>query len=199
MSQSRSRDPAPVRIVFDGQSMNILPYPRHIPFFTMHGTGVPYIITGYPGYGWTQLTPTQEARLVPQVRNKPGLTDVLVMNGGQGDILGDFDTTGEEAFATAVTYATAARSYGFSYIILCTWPDISPNIEASSPAKRAEFLAFNEYARNNYTTDFDSLVDLGSVLTDYTDKTLYSEDDIHLNEHGAYVGAQLMKTTLGNF
>lgn len=201
MSLAQVRKPSPVRVVFDGQSMNESPpYPNNSPKWAMLGTNIPWIEVGIGGNGWQDLTPTINTRLKPQARNRAGCLDILVMNGGQGDRLnspGTGGTTAETCYQRALDYAAAARALGFHKIITVTWPqwgDILFGGDRATVEDLAVKDAYNQMVLDN-AEDWDAVVDCHTPapFTNAADTTYFAIDQLHLNPLGASIMGELIR------
>jgi hypothetical protein len=202
MAPARLRAPAPVRVVFDGQSfLNWPAAPDNVPSVLMHGNGVPWHNVAVDGQGWGVLATTQAARLFPQARPSP-LLDVLVMVGGWSDIVYDGET-GEATHAFAVAYADAARAAGFDQVICATIPASGPNIlglgiPTSTDYERID--AYNALVMADADGDFDAVVDLAvAPLDDATNATYFLGDKLHFRAAGAAAAAELIRPVLEPF
>lgn len=194
MSRAQVRAPAPVRVVFDGQSMNWFPFPPYnMPTFAMSGTQIPYEIVAVSGTGWSELQDTIATRVHPQARNRDGCVDILVMNGGQSDIL-DTSLTGAELYDVVVDYATSAKAAGFTHVILATLPDMGADVQGDvgrpTEAEYQVIADFNELAIAN-SGEFDAVVDISSPPFDDAENPIYyrAEDRLHWTVTGAQEAA----------
>ena len=198
--RTATRAPAPVRVVFDGQSLNLVPidHPElSFPARVMAGRGIPWHNAAVSGVGWAWLAGDASTRLFPQARARVGCTDILVMQGGQTDIF--LNHTGAEVYDLAVDYAIAARSAGFDKVILTTMPAMGPTT-GSPPVPTApqwaEALAHNVLVRSN-SGGFDGVADLyQGALTDATNPTYYMGDRLHFVAAGAQVAANIIAPVL---
>lgn len=188
MTSPQVRGPAPVRIVFDGQSMNVWPpawlydgagpYPARL--MARHG-GVPSATVAISNTSWAALTTTAVTRRDPHARNRQGCTDVLVMSGGQSDI--GTGTSGAATYALAAAYADAARGAGFGVVICTTNPAFDPFLDGS---QQAQTDAYNAAVTADALGAFDAVADCHSgVLGDGTDPAYFELDRVHLRPYGA--------------
>jgi lysophospholipase L1-like esterase len=191
---ARLRLPAPIRVVFDGQSHNETPAPPNsIPDFLMHGRAIPWVEVAVGGAGWDELDPTQAARLFPQVRS--GLTDVLIMNGGQGDVL-DLGYTGAQAYTAAVDYKNAAVAAGFDAVLITTQPAFAAGVYPITGPMLTARAAYNALVLAN-SGGFDAVADISvDPLDDATDTTYFQFDRLHLTAVGAEAAADLIAPAL---
>lgn len=199
MADIQVRGPAPVRIVFDGQSMNLWPPAELSETPYLDGLG-PYParlmrMAGLPGIpfandiaiintGWATLLTTAATRLYPQIRNRAGCTDILVMSGGQTDLP---DVTGAQAYTRAVTYADAARAAGFDIIIATTNPGFDPNLNGNMTTKTNDY---NTALEADADDAFDVVVSLDAALDNFLDTDLFEGDRVHLRSEGAVLMAE---------
>lgn len=195
------RAPAPVRVVFDGQSQLTIPEaPLNAPTFGMRDSGVPWHNVAVNGTGWEDLLTTQAARLLTQARPDP-LVDILVMVGGWSDIIAD--TSGEDTHAFAVTYAENARAAGFDHVICATIPVTGPNIYNAgipTPSQYDEIDAYNALVMADTAGDFDASVNISTApLDDATDSTYFIFDRLHFNVPGAVEVGRRLREAIAPF
>ena len=179
-----------VRVVFDGQSLNLIPagYPSY-PIQTMKDRSEAYCVVAIAGTSWTTLATTAATRLHPL--GPLATTSVLVMNGGTQDVL-DGDS-GATIMADAVSYADNARAAGFDFVIITTIPPAA-GMTAGQNTARGDF---NTLVMADAGADFDVSVNLLSgALADNTDQNYYAFDQVHWAEGGAKVAADLIKAAL---
>lgn len=197
MATAQLRAPAPVRVVFDGQSHLNIPETYPAPYHAMLGSGIPWHNVAVNGQGWGALVADQSTRLFPQARPSP-LVDILVMVGGWSDLVpsavGPVD--GETAHARAVTYAENARAAGFDYVICSTVPGTGPNVlnlGIPTTGQYEEIDTYNALVMADTAGDFDASVDISTApLDDATNGTYYLFDRLHFLNPGAIeVGARL--------
>lgn len=192
--RAQLRSPAPRRIVWDGQSHNWVPGPgqwfpgRSVPVQVMDGSDVPWQIIAINGTSWGTLATTVATRRNPQVRSTG--TDVLVMLGGQSDVLQDAQT-GAQAYARACSYRDSARVAGFGEVIGCTMPDIGP-ILGVTPTQHQALLDHNTLMRAD-SGSWDAVADLYAVLPDALDTDLFQIDQLHLTTAGAALAADVLR------
>lgn len=205
MTKARLRVAAPIRIVFDGQSMNNVPaVPNNMPTYLMNGRKIPWSNVAISGYGWQDLTPTAATRLFPQARNKMGCIDILIMCGGQGDILNQTPNgqqSGATTYTRAIAYANAARGAGFHYILTTTMPAIGPDVLGTGRPNATEQQAIQDY--NDLTIansgGFDAVADISiAPLNNATNSTYFDIDRTHFKVDGAKVAAALIAPTLNS-
>lgn len=194
MSRGRIRAAAPVRVVFDGQSMNVSPnYPNNAPNFAMKGKKVPWANVAVGGKGWGDLMVDINTRLRPQVRNQAGCVDILVMNGGQGDMLNEPPSGGQDGvvcYQRAIDYGAAARALGFDYIILVTWSAMGPNMLGTGRPNPVEQQTINDYNALALANSggFDGVVNVSvAPFDDASELTYFMFDRLHLSPAGAEI------------
>lgn len=179
------------RIVFDGQSLNTIPAAagQAYPHQTMRGRSEAYTVVAISGTSWTVLATTAATRLHPL--GPLATTSVLVMNGGTSDLTED--DSGATIMADAVSYADAARTAGFDYVIVTTIP---PAVHLTGARETARD-DFNTLVVADAGGDFDAVVDFrGTVLNDYSDADYYIFDQIHWGVGGAKVAADLVAAAI---
>lgn len=197
------RAPAPVRIVFDGQSMNNSPAPpNNVPTFLMHGRGLPWANVSISGEGWLDLTATVTTRLFPQARNRSGCTDILIMFGGQGDMwnsLPNGQQTGAVTYQRAIDYADAARGAGFDKVLIVACPTAGPNVLGTgrpTPSESQALIDYNALILAN-SGGFDAVADVSvSPFDDATNATYFAIDRTHLTAVGAETAASYIAPEL---
>lgn len=185
---------SPFRIVFVGQSLNIIPAsPNNYPTLLMaeHGVGIPYnIVTpmNLAGAAWYDLDNTFPQTLYPLVDLCQ--TAVLVMCGGTSNI--QEGQTGQQYYDSEVAVAQAAAAAGFAVIVNTTLCP-SAAMDAGEETARA---AANVLKLAN-STDWDACVDL-AAHTDLDDpaNTTYYSDGTHWTAAGAQTAADLVYPAL---
>lgn len=206
MTRAPFRLPAPVRIVFAGQSHNqwppfgygddLGPYPNRLMRYL---PGVPWVNSAHGGHGWAELTPLIPDDIETQIRHRVGHNDVLIMSGGQSDIYED-DKTGAETYARAVAYANAARAAGFHEVHATTMPAFGPggSIDPDAGMLQAR-IDHNTLLMADASAAFDVVVDWHThpALADATDTTYFEADRVHFTPGGADVAAHLVAAALG--
>ena len=187
---------SPYLVVFDGQSLNLLPGPLSggYPATTMASfPGVPYVNVAIGSTSWTDLYTTRVARLHPHANG--GLITILCMCGGTSDIVAGDD--GGTVYADEVSYGNAARTAGFNYVIATTltgWTGISA-------ANETERDWLNAYLVSDPSDAFDYTVDHAahtSLDDPPTDTGFYDDIGLHWNAAGAAVAASLTVAALQN-
>lgn len=188
---------SPYGIVFDGQSLNLIPGSNTYPMQMMaelefDGYPLPWANVARGGASWTELTngtdlyPAAPLRLYP--RANIGLQTVLVLCGGTSDIFTEGDT-GAEIYADMELYADNARGAGFDFVVAQTitpYNGISAGQETARDDANARILADAGNAFDdtvNLTTDPDMENPLSSYYVDGT----------HWTETGAGVAADLTR------
>jgi hypothetical protein len=205
MTRAPFRLPAPVRIVFAGQSHNqwppfgygddLGPYPNRLMRFFPN---LPWHNAAHGGHGWAELALTFDDDVVPQARHRDGCTDVLIMSGGQSDIYED-DKTGAETYALAVAYAQAARGAGFQYVLVTTMPAFGPggSIDPTPDMLQAR-IDHNTLMMADAGNDWDGVADWHShpALADATNTTYFENDFVHFKPAAADVAAFIVEPIL---
>lgn len=208
MTRAQLRGPAPVRVVWDGQSHNRVPAaPDNAPTRAMTGLGVPWANVANSGWGWESgggvggLAPSAPTRRDPQARGN-GQT-ILMMLGGQGDATNGSGENGqadaEECYARAERYRDSAYAAGFDLVVGFTYPAIGPDVLGTgrpSPSEQAAIDGHNALMLDN-ADDWAAVVDCRTPpLDDATDPTYYQIDRTHLTVAGAQVLADLIRPVL---
>jgi hypothetical protein len=139
------------------------------------------------------LLTTISTRLAPQRR--AGLTDVLIMNGGQDGILNQ-GRTGAQVYADAIAYRDAAVALGFGPVLITTMPAWDDGFYAITPTMDTHKASHNSLVLAN-SGGFDFVADISvAPLNDATNTTYFAVDQLHLTIAGAQVGADLMDPTI---
>lgn len=192
-TRTRLRPPAPLRVVFDGQSMLTVPAPPDdVATLAMAGLGVPWHNAAEAGSGWYEHLADTAEHLAPQARLAHD--DLLVLWGGQADILDDAPVgqqTGAATFQRLVDYATAAAGEGFDALLIVTCPAIGPDVLGTGRPTPTEAQALVDYnALIVSTFDPGSVVRCDTApFDDATDTTYFAADRTHLTAAGAAVAA----------
>lgn len=208
MTRAPFRLPAPVRIVFAGQSHNewppvgygddLGPYPNRLMRMP-NLAGVPWHNAAHGGRGWNDLAATFTEDVGVQARNRVGCTDVLIMSGGQSDIYED-DKTGADVYDLACDYADTARAAGFTMIMATTMPAFGPGGSINPDAGMLQArVDHNTLLMADPAGSFDVLIDWHThpALADATDTTYFEADRVHFTPGGADVAAHLVAAALG--
>lgn len=186
------RAPAPARVVWDGQSLNLYPAaPLNVPTRTMaQFPDVPWANIAIDGQGFGQLAGSAAARRDPQARTTG--VDALVLNGGQGDVLeipGNVwgSQTGAVAYARMSAYATSARAAGFDVIVACTLPAFGPDIwpltGVPTPAGFQARTDLNDLIEADPNGAFDAVALCHlAPLDDATNGDVFAFDRLHLDD-----------------
>lgn len=195
-----------VRIVYDGQSLNLQPPPGDgvsMPEVASAGLGYPFANVAFGGASWTALaagTGGVEAaatRLNPVLALSAGV--VLVLTGGTSDLIFE-DDDGATVMADIVAYSDAARSVATTagtsiHVIASTIPETFNMTGDEQTARQA----FNTLLLADAGGDFDAVIDLteseAGPLADSTDSTYYA-DGVHWNATGAAYAAGLIRPAI---
>lgn len=208
MTKFAGRAPAPVRVVFDGQSYNLWPPDVFstdglgpMPDRVMSRRGIPWGNVALGNHGWgtagstdpLHLFATIATRLFPQARNRAGCTDVLVMAGGSSDIYADHQT-GAAVYARAVAYMTAARAAGFDVVVGVTIPPFAGALAPSLGDLQA-ITDHNTLMMGG--SDFDAVVDVHvPPIDDSTNTTYFENDQVHWRTPGAIAAAAIVRPVI---
>jgi hypothetical protein len=187
---------APNAVIFDGQSLNLLPggyrgatsYPGQT-MASFSSSVAAWDVTAVGSASWTALGQEPIAashRLFPYADMAP--FTVLVMCGGTRDIL-EHDS-GATVYADMESYADAARAAGFDYVIGTTITD-SAIFGAAMDAARADA---NTAILADAGDAFDAVVDFGGNAS--LNANILANDGTHPDEAGAGIMAGLMATAL---
>lgn len=190
------RSVSPIRLVWTGQSMNDSPAPPfHTPWDASTQIGVPWYSIAHGGEGWTYLLANREDELIAQRRSwLTGVDDVLVMNGGQGDMIGE-GLDGQGCYDAAKAYAEAARDAGYPYIVGVVGPDIGAGFYGFTPTQLANWASAQALYASDPDGIFDVVVDCSTdPLDDATDLTYFMFDELHLNPKGRKLMATRIAT-----
>jgi hypothetical protein len=175
-------------VVFDGQSLNLVPSPSY-PTLAMQGLGgVDFEIIAVNGASWTLLSEDVEDRRDPL--GDDGYS-VLVMVGGTSDVVGGDD--GPTIYADMRDYAASARAAGYDRIIAAT---IQPawGEDAVSDGNRLEA---NRLLLEDADGAFDEVVDLAGTpgLSD-AECASYCDGYGHPSPKGAALMAEVMRPAI---
>lgn len=201
MTVARVRAPAPKRVVFDGQSMNLFPSPPFgtpMPEILMENYSsipVPWEVVAIGDTGWVELEPTFETRTKPQARSRAG--DIIILNGGQSDIY-ELDRSGAQAYADLTNYIDLCRDAGFETIIVTTPPDMGLGGASglTSAQNRVDLQILRDLTIAN-AAGADEVVDLFvPPLDDATNTTYFFADLVHVTTAGATAMADLIEPAL---
>lgn len=169
-----------MQLVFDGQSLNLMPVGNTYPALLMVGRVGAWAAVAISAASWTTLATTRTARLGQLGR--ACTPSVLVMCGGTTDLT-DGDS-GATVCADMESYATAARALGFDYVVACT---ITPSIGFTGP-QETQRLAANVAIRAS--AGFDAVADLVADSRLATITGTYYADGIHWTAAGAAAAAE---------
>jgi hypothetical protein len=198
MTQVRLRSPAAVRPVWTGQSMNQLPgSPLDVPSMATRRAGLTsWRNISIAGAGWEELLDDDDHMDNLRDSYRSGRSDILVMNGGQGDVI-DFDATGAEAYDLADDYAAAARAIGYSYIVGVVWPTFGTAFYPFPDDMRERWDDACDLYRADALGIFDAIADCSTApLDDATNLYYYLFDELHLSQFGGYVMAERIATAI---
>lgn len=193
------------RVVFDGQSMNVLPvFPDNYPAQLMLGRGIIFRNVAISGISWTVLQASMTTRTLP-FAGKAQLS-ILVLCGGTtdlalpGDMAGGEANTGAQAYTDMQSYATAARAAGFDSIIANTLTPSDAFLHTTtSGTAEIERQNLNTLIKAN-SAGFEGIVDMAGAdarLMDCTNATYYEQTfKTHFTPAGAAVAASLVAPVL---
>lgn len=182
------------RVVMGGQSMNFIPAaPYDVPTRVGRITG--YIIDTTPahgGEGWEVLMGAERlAELEAACTND---RTILVMNGGQGDILDLSGRTAAECYDLATTYAGLARGYGYWKVVGVAWPSVANTFYSFiTQAMIDVWLEVAELTAANTDDLYDAVADCStSPFDDPQDLDIFAVDRLHLDyDGGAIMGDRI--------
>lgn len=185
---------APTGVVFDGQSLPVLPAaPNNFPTVAM---------ASFPGVGWKNvsqagadvaaLTVSVGRRRVAEKANM-ALSVVFVLCEGTSDCANN-NHTGLQMYDEQVVYANARRAEGYNIIVGCT---LVRSEALMSAADNTERLDFNTRLLADASGAFDDVADfaVNATLADYTNNANYP-DDIHFSVSAASVAGGIMVPVL---
>lgn len=187
------------RVIFDGQSLNNIPWQaddvynsgnvtskrtneQNYPSRCMSGLGVAWSNVSVSGFGWVFLKPTEASRL-HSLFTTSGETDYrLVLCGGQGDITGYAPLIPEgtpfQVYDRMGTYAARAKAAatiaGKNLVVIGT--TIPPAPSLYTIGQETVRQSANSAILANIDGYFDDTVDLGTVSL---------IDNVHPNAQGA--------------
>jgi hypothetical protein len=199
------------RVIIDGQSLNLTPQdaaldttgrkivPGNFPALLMQGLDVPVVCTAVGGEGWFERIPNLPTQVYPQFR-KNGLPDIVIANGGQGDMLDVPGATGATMYASFTSYVDAIRANGATHVIGTTIPAMGPNILGTGRPTTAEYAALANYNTRmmGNLAGCDAVVDLKvPPLDDATNGIYFTQfDRLHILVPGAEAMAELVRPAL---
>ncbi len=199
MTRTRLRAPAPVRVVFDGQSMLTVPAaPNDAATLAMAGLGIPWHNAAEAGSGWYEHVLDTDIHLVPQARAG---TDVLILWGGQGDILDEApggQQTGAVTYGRLIAYAEAAAVAGFDAFLVVTCPVIGPDVLGTGRPTESEATALAEYNAlivSELPAEIVVRCDT-APFDDATNTDVFDVDRTHLTPAGAALAAGRIRSAL---
>lgn len=174
-AQVRAPSTPALRLIFDGQSHNLVPtldgilgqpYPWHLT----RGRSAPWGVVAVSGQSWTTLLTTIESRLYPTLGR--ATTTVLLMSGGTTDV-NDGDTAAQ-VYADHVAYADLARANGATKIIACTLIG-STTFTAGEDVVRQDF---NTLLRADADAAFDGVADVDAALVAAYGASYWTDTDV---------------------
>jgi hypothetical protein len=170
--------------------------PRDVPYFTGLALGLPPAVNAaHEGEGWLELMTRFASEVGPQRRYRATATDLVFMDGGQGDILDVYPASPPSAavcYQRAVDYAAAVRAAGTSpcYIVISTMPTIGPDVLGGGRPSVEELTRIEEVndliIANSGLFDAVSRCDT-APFDNATDLYHFHEDRTHLTVEGARV------------
>jgi hypothetical protein len=183
-----------IRLIFEGQSMNLQPTASRYPNQMMAShPDVPWDNVAVSATSWTMLAKSRAQRTLPRLTLAQ--KTIIVMNGGYTDLSGEADSGAtllqdEKDYADVLRAAatTGGRSCYIIISTLCKWGSISAPIETERQAHNSALLA-------DSSGKFDAVVDVAgdSRLTDPTNHTYFQAfDELHYTAAGAAVNAELV-------
>lgn len=179
------------RVVFTGQSLNVVPATNSYPMQLMNGY-FPRVLwhnSAVSGAAWSSLDKTKNVLEAPWAAIAK--YSILVMNGGTTDLV--LDSTGLDVYTAMGAHATWARSVGFDYIIGTT---ITPDTGFTGP-EETQRLDANSRILADVSGYFDAKIDFMSDarLTDASN-ALYYTGGLHWTEAGAGIAAGIAQPVL---
>lgn len=177
------------RVVFDGQSLNIVPTTSSYPAQTMaNAPGVPWKNVAIGGAAIVQLTRT----VADRVDRWPALSAYTIYVLCEGTTEIGLAETGADFYTAIGAYADHARSVGYDYVIATT---ISPSTIFSGGVETERQNA-NTLLLADASGKFDDVVDVTTgVMADPNDTTYYV-DGTHFTAAGAGVVAGIVYAAL---
>jgi hypothetical protein len=189
------------RVVFDGQSMNVLPaYPDNYPAQLMLGRGISYRNVAISGISWTVLQASYVSRTFPSALRSQ--LSILVLTGGTtdlalpGDMPGGEGNSAVQTYADMGSYANGCRAAGYDIIIANT---VTPSGQFLLGAAETQRQSLNSLIMADSSGYFDRKIDMAadSRLSDPTNATYYEQPGkTHFVAAGAAVAASLVAPVL---
>lgn len=176
------------RVVYDGQSLNIVPASSSYPMQTMSVyKWVPYSNHGVGGASFQQNVGTRQFR-IDQWPTKSQYTIYIICQ-GTTDL--SFDATGAQVYASMYGATDYARSIGYDYCIATT---ITPAKSAFTAPQEIQRQDANTRIKADSLGKFNAVVDFAgdSRLSDPNNLTYYDSGGLHWTTQGAGVAAELM-------
>lgn len=180
------------RVVFDGQSLNIVPSATNYPKQTMaFFQWVPFSNMGVGGASFAQNAGTRQYRIADwPTRSR---YTIYIICQGTTDL--SFDATGAQVYASMYGATDYARSIGYDYVIATT---ITPAKTAFTAPQETQRLSANSLIKADASAKFNAVCDFAgdSRLSDPNDLTYYDSGGLHWTTAGAGVAAELMRPVL---
>lgn len=169
-------------IVFDGQSLNLVPSATtSFPFKTM-ATGITHThwhVAAVSGTTWLERTPRASV-LVDKLWLTVPTSGVATLydTGGTKNIANNMNAA--DTFAQAAAYWAARRSAGYGLIVAST---LSPT-SGFNAGQLSEMADFNDLLRAAVGTEIDALADLDTIpeLVLPFPNTTYYPDGVHYSD-----------------
>jgi hypothetical protein len=186
-----------------GQSMLVVPAPSGAFGPALLALGSPAgVNVAHAGEGWLNLADRFAAEMAPLRRRRraTGL-DLVLMDGGQGDILNAWPSeppTAAVAYQRAIDYrdaVLAADTVTPTYFVISTWPMIGPDVLGTgrpSATESARWAEVNALIIAN-SGGFDAVARCDTApFDDATDLVYFHPDRTHLTPKGARIKAALL-------
>lgn len=161
-----------------------------MPTMVMSYRGIAWANVAISGTGWAGLNLTSGTHLWPHGRPQGG--DILVMNGGQSDILNGL--TGAQVYDELTTYMSGARDHGFDYVIVTNLPAIGPTTGEPTwtPGMAVAAADLRTLTLAN-SAGADAVVDFYvDPIDDTSDITYWLTDHLHPTQATVNIMSELM-------
>lgn len=178
------------RVVFDGQSLNLLPIGSRWPSLAMARRGEHWNNQSNGSTSWTSLHKRAPQIVYPLAALASNAVLVLGI-GGETDLMDESDS-GATVYADLVAYSAAAKTAGFDKVLGLTIP---PSTAFTSPQNTARLNA-NTLILADASGAFDAKVDVSVAPLDDASNTTYYSDGLHLTAAGALAVADLVLPVL---